>query len=143
MPPLKTYLVEDSPLIRDNLAATLQELTGLEVVGWADNERTAIAWLSAAGRAVDLVIVDLFLKTGSGLGVLRARAGPWKDTPCHVIVLTNYATAEMKRRCASLGADRVFDKSREIDSLVDHCRALVAAQADGPPRAGRPAGAAT
>ena len=41
-----------------------------------------------------------------------------------VIVLSNYATDDMRRRCFELGADAVFDKSREIDALVDYCLAL-------------------
>jgi DNA-binding NarL/FixJ family response regulator len=38
-----------------------------------------------------------------------------------VIVLSNHATADMRRRCAQLGADAVFDKSTEIDNLLDYC----------------------
>lgn len=38
-----------------------------------------------------------------------------------VVVLSNYATAEMRTRCQALGADAVFDKSNEIDALVDYC----------------------
>jgi CheY-like chemotaxis protein len=38
--------------------------------------------------------------------------------PLRVVVLSNYATAEMRRRCTDLGADEVFDKSSEIDELL-------------------------
>lgn len=138
MQPLKTYLVEDSAVIREDLAAALHELTALQIVGSAAGEATAIAWLSQAGREVDLVIVDLFLKSGSGLGLLRARAGAWRHTACRVVVLTNYATADMRRHCLSLGADRVFDKSCEIDALIDDCRQLAAERSVGRPGA-RPA----
>jgi DNA-binding NarL/FixJ family response regulator len=41
-----------------------------------------------------------------------------------VVVLSTYATPDMRKRCAQLGADAVFDKSNEIDSLVDYCVAL-------------------
>jgi two-component system, OmpR family, response regulator len=41
-----------------------------------------------------------------------------------VVVLSNYATPDMRKRCADLGADAVFDKSNEIDALVDYCLAL-------------------
>jgi hypothetical protein len=27
----------------------------------------------------------------------------------------------MRRRCADLGADAVFDKSNEIDALIEYC----------------------
>ena len=117
---LKTYIVEDSPVIRDSLIATLEELAPVKVVGTAQDEETAIAWLGESGNKADLAIVDIFLKGGgSGLGVLR-RAGAL-DLSAKLIVLTNYATADMRKRCAQLGADAVFDKSNEIDALVDYC----------------------
>jgi DNA-binding NarL/FixJ family response regulator len=122
MHPLKTYLVEDSPLIRENLIATLEELVPLEVVGTAEDEATAVRWLSQPGLAVNLVIVDIFLKGGSGLGVLRATQALAHDFK--LVVLSNYATEDMRRKCQALGADRVFDKSTDIDALIDYCAEL-------------------
>ena len=40
-----------------------------------------------------------------------------------MVVLSNHATREVRRRCAQLGADAVFDKSTEIDALLDYCEA--------------------
>ena len=127
MPSLKTYIVEDSPVIRENLVATLEELVPVEVVGTADDEATAVSWLSRPGNACDLVIVDIFLKSGSGLGVLEAAAAlrPRRT----LVVLSNYATADIRRKCLALGADRVFDKSREIEALIRYCTRLSSGEA--------------
>ncbi len=122
---LKTFLVEDSPVIRDSLVAALEEMAPVQVVGIAEDERSAVEWLSAAGPSCDLVIVDIFLKGGSGLGVLRAANELHR--PMKLVVLSNYATADMRRRCEQLGASRVFDKSNEIDALIDYCEQLAAA----------------
>lgn len=124
---LKTYIVEDSPLIRENLIATLEELGPVDVVGVADDEATAVRWLLAAGNRADLVIVDIFLKHGSGLGVLRAAAGQPRQ---RLVVLSNYATADMRRKCLQLGASRVFDKSNDIDALIAYCGELAVRDAD-------------
>ena len=70
--PLKTYIVEDSRVIRENLIATLEELVPVEVVGTAEDEASAVRWLGDPANHADLLIVDIFLKTGTGLGVLRA-----------------------------------------------------------------------
>jgi len=122
MHPLKTYIVEDSPVIRENLIATLEELVPVEVVGSAEDESDALQWLARADHRADLVIVDIFLKGGSGLGVLRAaRAMPQRRK---LVVLSNYATPDMRRKCLELGADRVFDKSNEIDALIQYCSRL-------------------
>ena len=122
---LKTFLVEDSPVIRENLIAALEELAPVEVVGTAEDERSAVDWLAAVSSSCDLVIIDIFLKGGSGLGVLRAASALHK--PMKLIVLSNYATADMRRKCKALGAARVFDKSGEIDALIEYCEALAAA----------------
>ena len=68
------------------------------------------------------MIIDIFLHRGSGLAVLASAAGRGVAGQC--VVLTNYATPEMRRRCAALGADRVFDKSSELDELIAYCNAL-------------------
>ena len=120
---LKTYIVEDSPLIRENLIATLEELGPLQVVGTAEDEAGAVAWIEHSGSEVDLVIVDIFLKSGSGLGVLRAAQG-LPDRDCKLVVLSNYATQDMRRKCLALGADKVFDKSHDIDALLHYCARL-------------------
>lgn len=116
---LKTYIVEDSPTIRDNLIATLEELTDVTTVGTAETESEGIVWLTDSNNAWDLAIVDLFLKQGTGLGVVCA----CKNHLPHqkVIVLSNYATQEVRERCLALGVDAVFDKSTEIDRLLEFC----------------------
>ena len=126
MQQLKTFIVEDSAVIRESLIATLEELVPVQVVGTAADELTAVQWLSKSGNQADLVIVDIFLKGGSGLGVIRAACG--LDQQRSLVVLSNYATADIRRKCLELGADRVFDKSNEIDALISYCSALAAGE---------------
>jgi len=116
---LKTYLVEDNFTIRENLIATLEELVDIENIGTSDSENEAKAWLLANPQDWDLAILDLFLKQGSGLGVLAACRD--RKPSQKVVVLSNYATADIRQRCAQLGVDAVFDKSNEIDALVEFC----------------------
>jgi DNA-binding NarL/FixJ family response regulator len=116
---LTTFIVEDNPLILDTLASTLQELTPVQVVGSAADESHAVAWLQQPGHACELLIVDIVLKSGSGLGVLRRTAH--STGPERRVVLTNYATPDVRAACRALGADRVFDKSSELDELIAYC----------------------
>ncbi len=118
--PLKTYIVEDSPVIRENLIATLEEMVPLQVVGTAEDESAAAQWIKREGNQWDLAIIDIFLKSGSGLGVLQmARDASHQGSK--LVVLSNYATPDMRRKCLELGADKVFDKSNEIDALISYC----------------------
>ena len=116
---LKTYIVEDNPTIRENLIGTLEELACVSAVGTAETENEGKAWLTNNRDQWDLAIVDLFLKQGSGLGVLAACRNRLPRQK--VVVLSNYATTDIRHRCAQLGVDAVFDKSNEIDALVDYC----------------------
>jgi DNA-binding NarL/FixJ family response regulator len=113
---IKIYIVEDSSIIRENLIEALHENAPVEVVGTADDEKSAVAWLRDRSHASDLVIVDIFLKSGSGLGVLKAM-GDMPDAP-ERIVLSNHATPEIRVKCAQLGASKVFDKSNELDEML-------------------------
>ncbi len=123
---LKTYIVEDSKVIRESLIATLEELGPVRVVGTAEDEATAVRWVSSHANNVDLIIVDLFLKQGSGLGVLRTVNAMAQN--CTMVVLSNYATQDIRRKCLEAGADQVFDKSHEIDALIQYCVRLAAGE---------------
>jgi DNA-binding NarL/FixJ family response regulator len=127
MSTLDTFIVEDSPVIRENLVAALEELAPVAVVGTADDETGAVQWLGDHGHSCDLVIVDIFLKSGSGLGVLRA-AHTLPTGPL-LVVLSNFATPDMRTECMRLGAHAVFDKSNEIDSLIAYCSRAARLQA--------------
>ena len=116
---LRAYIVEDNATIRENLIDTLAELAEVETVGVAETESEGTAWLSSNPGAWDIAIVDLFLRQGSGLGVLTACQQ--RDSHQRMVVLSNYATADVRARCSLLGVDAVFDKSNEIDALVDYC----------------------
>jgi len=121
----KAYLVEDSPVIRENLVGFLEDVADAQVVASASTEDEAVTWLRMHTDEWDLTIVDLFLKRGNGLGVLHAcrnRAPHQK-----VIVLSNYATPDMRERSEQLGADAFFDKSAELDELVAYCERVGAA----------------
>ena len=124
---LITYLVEDSKTIRENLISTLEELCTVKIVGFAETELEAAHWLASNNGDWKLAIVDLFLKQGSGLGVLQGCQHRLADQK--VVVLTNYATDDIRQRCAALGSDAVFDKSNELDELIEYCRVATEDQA--------------
>lgn len=124
------YLVEDNDALRRSLIAMLTEGDPQRVSGWASTEREATEWLQQHHPAWRLAVVDLFLLQGSGLGVvsqLRQREPGQK-----VVVLTHYATPDIRRRALALGADAVFDKGKEMDAFLDYCQH--AAPLPAPPR---------
>ena len=116
---LITYLAEDNLAVLENLIETLEEIADVKVAAHAATQAEATRWLALHDGKWHLAIVDLFLKEGSGLGVLtgcRSRE-PYQK----VVVLTNYATPDIRRRACDLGADAVFDKTTELDALYAYC----------------------
>ena len=133
---LKVYLVEDSPVITENLSATLEDLADADVIGSSATVAEAIIDLTRADNDWQLAIVDIFLREGSGLDVLSACRD--RDAARRMVVLSNYATPEVRRRCRELGADAIFDKSTELEALVAYCCAATVGDAvDAANRPGR------
>lgn len=108
--PAAVLLVEDSPMISRSLTDLLEDGGRCKVVRVVDTEPAARAFLEHEGCRV--AVIDLQLREGSGLGVLRfLRERP--DRPL-TIVLTNFARPEVAAQCRALGAHHFFDKSREF-----------------------------
>jgi DNA-binding NarL/FixJ family response regulator len=119
--PLRLFVVEDSPHFRAVLAEELQVPGEIEIVGFAESESESIKKLSEV--KVDAAIVDLKLKQGSGLGILKYFASLSGRRP-RLIVFTNHPFPELKLHCMQLGADYFFDKSVEYDELRKTINAL-------------------
>ena len=117
--PLKVFLIEDSELLQELLSDMLIELEGIDFCGCANGEAEALRRL--AETPVDLVIIDIELKQGSGIGVLDAlQTDSDRYGNPRKVVLTNYAHATMRQRCEHFGMDAFFDKSLHINQLIDY-----------------------
>jgi DNA-binding NarL/FixJ family response regulator len=113
----RAYIVDDSTTVRDNLIETLRELADIDPVGTTDSEHEAKRWLGT--NSWDLAIIDLFLREGSGMNVLEACRQ--RKPQQKVVVLSNHSSRDVRWRCRQLGADAVFDKSTELEAMVDYC----------------------
>ncbi len=113
---LRALIIEDSPAILENLQGLLEELELVQVVGTAVDEAQACAWMDARTNGCDVAIIDMFLTQGNGLNILQHMQSYRR--PPERVVLTNYATEDMRSRCTALGAEAIFDKSTEIEDLV-------------------------
>src|SRR5580698_4921328 len=96
-PVLRVLLVEDSQVLATRLREALAALGQVDVVATVDNEQDATNWVRAS--MIDVIILDLLLKQGSGFGVLR---GLGNHRPV-VIVLTNYVLPEYRQSALRLG----------------------------------------
>lgn len=129
-PHLRVFLVEDAPLLRSRLKDMVGHEHALEVVGDASGESEAIDKLRLASP--DVVVVDLQLRPGSGIAVIRAaRAAESRDHGARhiwIVVLTNLNLPAVRERCEAAGADFFLDKMQEIDRLIPMLRQIASHQ---------------
>ena len=114
--PLSVLLIEDSVEIRDALIQSIEGSGALAVKGTVDNSQEAIALLDQG--AIEAAVIDLHLRSGSGLQVLAHLKEVGNPQNIFRIVLSNHTTPAFKRICTDLGADYVLDKSLEFDYAI-------------------------
>ena len=69
-------------------------------------------------------MLDLQLKQGTGLGVLKTVGEGTRPERTKIIVFTNYAFPQYRERSMLLGADYFFDKAREFHRISEVLAAL-------------------
>ena len=111
---MHVLLVEDSRILRNRLRAMINAIPESVVVAETDNEADARCCLEK--YQPELAVLDLRLRSGSGLSVLEHIKATYPATI--VIVLTNYGQQEYHDKCIDLGADYFFDKSRDIEAFI-------------------------
>jgi DNA-binding NarL/FixJ family response regulator len=130
------FVVEDNVPVRAALVEGLAELAGVTTVGYAGDEKSAVAWLTDPANDWDIAIVDLHLGTGgSGFRILEALAK--RQPHQRVVVWTASADAQARARCRAMGIDQVFDRASENSQLMDYCMAQSEAQARAVNASGR------
>ncbi len=123
---LGVFLVDDSQPLRERIAGMLNAIRGVTIVGEAETPAEAISGILDWNP--DAVVLDLQLRGGSGLEVLKA-VHPQKPAIVF-IVLTNHSTPAYERQCLLHGASHFIDKSLDFASVKQHVCAL----RDGRPR---------
>jgi len=117
---MKVLIVDDSAVVRVRLADLLLEVEGVESVAQAENGQQALELVKSLKP--DVAIVDVRMPRRSGIDLLED-VRKSKQT-IKVIMLTNYPTPENREKCLSLGADYFFDKSSEIEEVVNALKYL-------------------
>ncbi|MGV3469233.1 response regulator [Limnobacter sp.] len=129
--PLRVLLVEDSIELQAMLQAMLGEIPSVEVIASVESEKDALAVMR--DDHTDLAIVDLELRSGTGLGVLKNLHDSLdgNDGRVGVVIFSNYSNLVIRHRCLNLGARAFFDKSFQIDELLEYVQKQASAHAKG------------
>ena len=119
---VRVLLVEDSRVLAERMRETLAALENVVIVASVTDESAAVA--AVRDNQVDVIVLDLQLKEGTGFGVME-RLG--KARPL-VIVFTNYMLPEYQRLASALGVEYFLNKSRDYERLPEIIQEIGASQ---------------
>lgn len=112
---MKVFIVDDSTLVRERLAALISEIEGMEVVGQAGNAPEALQAIQHFRP--DAVILDIRMPGNNGIQVLEAIKE--KNVAPVVIVLTAFPYPQYRKKCLEAGAEYFFDKATEFEQVAE------------------------
>jgi DNA-binding NarL/FixJ family response regulator len=113
--PLRVFLVEDSPVLRDLITEDLATIPGVTLGGVAETERDAHAQLMR--NSYDVIIFDIQLREGNGINLLRTLARQALQRDAVKIVLSNHVGGTYRRLCDQYDVQYFFDKTAEFSRL--------------------------
>ncbi|HSY53389.1 MAG TPA: response regulator transcription factor [Opitutaceae bacterium] len=121
-PQTRIFIVDDHPLVREWLANLLRQQPDLEVNGQAEDAASGLAAMIA--DPPDVAIVDLSLKTSSGLDLI-------KDLTEHlpgiqIIVLSMHEEIFYAERALRAGARGYVMKRESTDHMIEAIRTVQA-----------------
>jgi DNA-binding NarL/FixJ family response regulator len=114
----RIFIVDDHPLVREGLAALLACQPDLEVCGEADDISPALDLVKA--RKPDVVIVDISLKSGNGIDLIKQLKA--RDPDCKILVSSMYDESLYAERALRAGAMGYVNKQEVPQKVLDAVR---------------------
>ena len=121
-PKAQIVVIDDHPVLRDGLMQLLGSQPDLECTGTADN--TADAKRLVAQSAPDLMILDLRLKSGDTLDLIKSLRVEHPDLK--VLVLSQYDEMLFAERVLRAGASGYVMKENASDEILNAVRRVLA-----------------
>jgi DNA-binding NarL/FixJ family response regulator len=121
-PAARVLIVDDHPIVRLGIRQMIAAEPQLAICGEADSARAALELLKSLRP--DLAVVDLSLKDGSGLDLIRSLREAAPDT--RVLVLSMHDEALFAERALRAGARGYIMKQEAIDGLVHAIQEVLA-----------------
>jgi DNA-binding NarL/FixJ family response regulator len=118
---VKILIVDDHPIVREGLAARVARQADLKVVGEAEDVLGALELVKTTHP--DLVIVDLSLKTGQGLDLIKKIKVRHPDTK--MLVSSMYDETLYAERVLRAGALGYINKQEVSEKIIDAIRQVL------------------
>lgn len=114
MTAIRLLIVDDHVLLRDGIAAILQEQPGIAVVGYAQNGSDAIDKVMQLNP--DVVLMDIAMPVMDGLQATQQIKEKWPDV--RILILTMHDEPEYVRKIMQAGASGYVLKDVSSDELL-------------------------
>lgn len=122
--PMKILIVDDHPSVREGLALRISLHLDLEVCGEADSEDQAFALVKQTDP--DLVLVDISLKSGHGIELIkRIRAF---DSAVKMLVISGFEESLYAERAFRAGALGYLNKQESNEKMIAAIRTVLAGE---------------
>jgi DNA-binding NarL/FixJ family response regulator len=116
------FLVDDHPLLREGLAGLINRAPEIKICGEAETASDALEGICRT--KADAAIVDLSLKEGSGIELIKAIRSNAPNTA--VLVLSMHDERRYAERCIRAGARGYVMKAELATRVVDALRDILA-----------------
>lgn len=117
----KILIVDDHPIVREGLSLLLSTQPDLEVCGEAADASTALQLV--AETSPDLVIVDISLKGGNGIDLIKRIKA--RDPAARMLVSSMYDESLYAERALRAGASGYINKQEATRKITDAIRAVL------------------
>ena len=120
--PKRILIVDDHPSVRDGLSLRIALNSDLEVCGESDSEDEAFKLVKQS--APDLVLIDISLKDGSGIELLK-RIRQYNPT-IKTLVVSGFQESLYAERACRAGAMGYLNKQESSVRLIEAIRTVLA-----------------
>jgi DNA-binding NarL/FixJ family response regulator len=112
---LNVFIADDSAVVREKLKEALEEQGSIKVVGESGDTGQAIAKIRQLDPQV--IIIDIRMPGGGGLPILKDIKA---RTPDRItVILTSFPFPQYRQAYLAAGTDYFFDKTQDIQKLLD------------------------
>ena len=118
---VKVLIVDDHPIVREGLAARIARQPDMTVCGEAEDVADALELVKTTQP--DLIIVDLSLKSGQGIDLIKKVKARSEDTK--MLVSSMYDESLYAERALRAGALGYINKQEMSDKIVDAIRQVM------------------
>lgn len=117
----RVLIVDDHPAVREALSLRISRQPDLEVCGEAVDVKEALHIVASARP--DVAVVDLSLKNGSGLDLIKRMSD--RDSPVRILVWSMHSEALYARRALRAGALGYITKDQATDKIIEAIRRVI------------------